>query len=150
MNNENNIVNLKDQETNQIQDENLKPSTRRLTGKVAALPKHLRDVVNSMLDDGHGYETIVAKLDQLGHPGFLTQNISRWKLNGYQQYLRRQEHLDEIKLRSESALDFLHHFVPFVPSVPSNIELRRTRTNAHERLRPITNFQFSIFKFQFT
>ena len=68
----------------------VKPS-RRLTGKVARLPHLVRTLVNTMLDDGFTYNAIVSKLEQLGYPGFLQQNISRWTKGGYQVWLREQE-----------------------------------------------------------
>src|SRR2546425_3139198 len=83
---------------------------RRLSGKVAALPRQVRDVVNSMLDDGHSYDEIVEKLAELGYPGFNVKNISRWKLNGYEQWLRRQEQIEEMKLRTESMLEMAQNF----------------------------------------
>ena len=66
-------------------------STRRPTGKVARLPRTVREAVNHMLDDGLTYNEIIAKLDEYGHPGFFSQNISRWKLGGYQAWVRQQE-----------------------------------------------------------
>jgi len=41
-----------------------------------------------MLDDGFTYNAIVSKLEELGYPGFLQQNISRWTKGGYQTWLR--------------------------------------------------------------
>jgi len=43
-----------------------------------------------MLDDGFTYNAIVSKLEQLGYPGFLQQNISRWTKGGYQTWLKEQ------------------------------------------------------------
>src|SRR4051812_35063921 len=72
---------------------------RRLTGKVARLPRHLREMVNHLLDDGHTYMQIVKRLEELGHPGFFHQNIQRWKSHGYQRWLRQQEER-ELRLKS--------------------------------------------------
>src|SRR5438046_2647716 len=55
----------------------------RRNGKVSRLPLDARTTVNTMLDDGKTYLDIIAKLTELGHPGFVVQNISRWKLGGY-------------------------------------------------------------------
>src|SRR5206468_12289082 len=65
-------------------------SSRRRNGKVARLPHAVRRLVNTMLDDGFTYNAIVAKLEQLGYPGFLQQNISRWTKGGYQTWLKEQ------------------------------------------------------------
>src|SRR5438477_3126785 len=62
-------------------------SSRRPNGKVARLPHLIRALVNTMLDDGFTYKAIVSKLEQLGYPGFLEQNISRWMKGGYQSWL---------------------------------------------------------------
>src|SRR5438552_2123910 len=67
----------------------VKPPRRR-NGKVARLPHVARTLVNTMLDDGFTYNAIVAKLEELGYPGFLQQNISRWSKGGYQTWLIEQ------------------------------------------------------------
>src|SRR5947207_7290495 len=43
---------------------------RRFTGKVARLPNVVRIEINGMLDDGCFYKEIIAKLEELGYPGF--------------------------------------------------------------------------------
>ncbi len=78
-------------------------SNRSSTGKIARLPAVLRDQVNQWLDDGALFETISDRLAALGHPGITQSNISRWKTGGYQKYLRHQDHLDEQRIRFESA-----------------------------------------------
>ena len=74
-------------------------------GKVAHLPKNIRRVVNEMLDDGATYNEIVAKLEELGHPGFFYQNIQRWKNGGYKHWLRAQEQREETIIMAETALE---------------------------------------------
>ena len=64
---------------------------RRLAGKVARLPHVVRTLVNTMLDDGFTYNAIVCKLQEIGYPGFVHQNIQRWKNRGYQTWLRERE-----------------------------------------------------------
>src|SRR5258707_583106 len=59
-------------------------------GKVPRLPLDARTTVNTMLDDGKTYLDIIAKLTELGHPGFVVQNISRWKLGGYKEWLEEK------------------------------------------------------------
>src|SRR5258706_2229067 len=66
---------------------------RRLTGKVARLPHVVRTLVNTMLNDGFTYITIVSQLDEVGYPGFVYQNIQRWRKRGYQAWLRARERL---------------------------------------------------------
>ena len=68
----------------------VKPSGRR-NGKVARLPDVLRTLVNTMLDDGFTYKAIASKLEEIGYPGFVHQNIQRWKNRGYQLWLRQRE-----------------------------------------------------------
>src|SRR5882672_2348778 len=80
-------------------------ATRKSVGKVAHLPKDIRRLVNEMLDDGATYNEIVAKLAELGHPGFFYQNIQRWKNGGYKQWLRAQEQREETIIMTETALE---------------------------------------------
>jgi hypothetical protein len=81
-------------------------SDHRGNGKIARLPKVLRDQVNRMLDDGVPYKAIIEKLEQSTAPPLpyklLEINISRWKDNGYQHYLRRQEWRDDLRITRES------------------------------------------------
>jgi hypothetical protein len=81
----------------------------RGNGKVARLPKVLRDQVNRMLDDGFSYKAIIEKLEQSTDPPLpyklLEINISRWKDNGYQRYLRHQEWRDQLRILRENGSD---------------------------------------------
>jgi hypothetical protein len=67
-------------------------SIRRSTGKVSRLPRHVRLEVSYMIEDGLTYNEIIAKLNELGYPGFFYQNIQRWRHGvGHQAFLRQQE-----------------------------------------------------------
>ena len=81
-------------------------SEHRSNGKIARLPKVLRDQVNQMLDDGVPYKAIIEKLEQSVDPPLpyklLEMNISRWKDNGYQRYLRHQEWRDDLRIIRDS------------------------------------------------
>jgi len=63
--------------------------------KIAKLPKPLRDLINSMLDDAAPAREIIAKLQESADPPLpypiSEQNISDWKNGGYQDYLRQQD-----------------------------------------------------------
>ena len=59
---------------------------KRRNGKVARLPKNIRDIVNQMLDDGATYATIVQKLAELGYPGFNMMNIHTWRIGGFREW----------------------------------------------------------------
>jgi hypothetical protein len=84
-------------------------SDARRRGNVARLPKILRDLVNSMLDDGNPYSEIVKALEnsidpQLPHP-VSERNISNWFDGGYQDYLRHQSWRERIDTRADRYLD---------------------------------------------
>ena len=81
------------------------PRTRN--GKVARLPKKLRDRVNWMMLDGVPYADIIASL---GKPAnHLTENcLSTWKAGGHQDFLKELRLLDEYRLRRELTLDLVH------------------------------------------
>src|SRR5689334_11194470 len=75
-------------------------------GKVARLPKVLRDQVNSLLDDGFTYKAIIQKLNQSTNPrlpyALSEMNISRYKDNSYQDYLAHQDWRADIRSLRES------------------------------------------------
>jgi hypothetical protein len=81
-------------------------SDHRGNGKIARLPKALRDRVNRMLDDGVPYKTIISEIEKAAEEPLpyklLEMNISRWKDNGYQHYVRREEWRDELRIVRES------------------------------------------------
>src|SRR5580765_8621041 len=62
-------------------------SKRRPRGKIANLPKVLRDRVNAMLDDGFTYGQIIEKLKQSTDPPLpypiSEMNLSNWEDHGY-------------------------------------------------------------------
>ncbi len=93
---------------------NTETSTHRRKGHIARLPKALRDKVNSMLDDGATYGAIIEELNKstnppLPHP-VTEDNVGTWKEGGYQDYLRNQQYLDEIRLRQYPSEDFAQNF----------------------------------------
>src|SRR5438105_15358883 len=64
---------------------------RRSRAKIAQLPKVLRDLIHSMLDDGAPYALTIQKLQQSTDPplpySVSAMNLSRWTANGYPRYL---------------------------------------------------------------
>src|SRR5712671_928686 len=84
---------------------------RRSRSNIAQLPKVLRDLINSMLDDGAPYGLIVEKLEQSTDPPLpypiSEMNISRWYDTGYQDHLAQQERLACVRLNREAALEMV-------------------------------------------
>src|SRR4051794_37679605 len=78
-------------------------NSSRLRGKIARLPADLRDQVNQWITDAVPFDTISQRLADLGHPGITHQNISKWKLFGYQKWLHHQEQLDDQRTRYQRA-----------------------------------------------
>ncbi len=86
--------------------------SRRRTGKIATLPKLLRDQVNTMLRDGVTYAAISSFLDQHDVPGVNGENLSHWFKgagdeedgSGYQDWLKEQSRLDDMRIRRDFAL----------------------------------------------
>lgn len=61
------------------------PATRN--GKVARLPKSVRDQLNTMMQDGVPYLTIIDRLGTYG-VGLTENNLSNWKSGGYLDWLQ--------------------------------------------------------------
>jgi len=84
---------------------------RRSRSNIAKLPKVLRDLLNSMLDDGAPYALIIEKLQQSTDPPLpypiSEMNISRWYDTGYQGHLAQQERLAFVRLNREAALEMV-------------------------------------------
>jgi len=84
---------------------------RRSRSKIAKLPKILRDLINSMLDDGAPYGLIIEKLQQSTDPPLpypiSEMNISRWFDTGYQDHLAQEERLAYVRLNREAAREMV-------------------------------------------
>jgi hypothetical protein len=76
-------------------------SGHKRNGKIARLPKVLRDKINQWLDDGRTYPQIIKDLGDDAKdlkPG----HFSEWRKGGYQDYLRRQDWRDDLRITRES------------------------------------------------
>lgn len=86
------------------------------TGKIARLPKPIRDQLNQRLDDGQAAEDILPWLNHLpeckkvlaekfdSRP-ITRQNLSQWKTAGYQTWLRVQQAREQVQSLVEQAKD---------------------------------------------
>ena len=85
---------------------------RRPHGKIAELPKSLRDQINHMLDDGLSCRKIAEKLNassaELPKGPISKSSISRWHENGYQRHLQQQQRLAEVRANREASLDMVN------------------------------------------
>jgi len=88
------------------------PSTffmNKRNGKIARLPKDLRELINRMLDDGAQYQSIINELDKHRHrwpdgvKAFTDGNLSEWHQGGYQDWVHDQETRADLQARREHA-----------------------------------------------
>jgi hypothetical protein len=74
----------------------------RRIGKIARLPKELRDRVNTMLRDGLPYKHIIAEL-QLEDVN--EDNLTNWRAGGYEDWIDEQTRLEDMAVRREFAME---------------------------------------------
>src|SRR2546423_5553877 len=90
----------------------LPSETKPLHRKIGKLPKPLRDVINSMLDDAASAPAIIEKLNQSTDPSLpypITEmDISRWKRSGYLRYVALQERLACVQINREDANEMVN------------------------------------------
>jgi hypothetical protein len=79
---------------------------RRRNGKVARLPKPVRDRVNSMLLEGATYLQIIENLGPEAN-GLNEDNVGSWKSGGYQDWLREQQCVQLVQAKHEFAFDLV-------------------------------------------
>jgi hypothetical protein len=72
---------------------------------MARIPKEHRDAANLMLLDGEPYTAIITELEKRGFAGINEQNLTNWKDGGYQDWLKSNERLEQMRLLREQALD---------------------------------------------
>jgi hypothetical protein len=103
------------------------------TGKIARLPRSLRDQLNQRLNDGEQAKPLAAWLNALpevrqilaadfGGKPIRPQNLSEWKQGGYRDWLLQQQALDFARRLLEDATE-LHSLLRPAPS-PSPPEER--------------------------
>jgi hypothetical protein len=78
------------------------PTSHGRTGKVARLPKAIRDQINVSLQDGVPYLKIIELLGPHGE-GLTENNLSNWKSGGYLDWLREQQFAKIIHSKHELA-----------------------------------------------
>src|SRR5436190_6092087 len=79
-------------------------SGRMRTGKVARLPKAVRDKLNIMLLDGFPFADILNTLGEEAK-GVTEQNITTWVPGGHKDWLNEQHRLEETRVKQEVAMD---------------------------------------------
>src|SRR5258706_14338148 len=85
-------------------------SSRRPRGKVARLPKAIRDPLNFMLRDGVAHVDIIDKLGETAKD-LTPRNISNWHRGaGYQRWEKDQEWLEDLRAEQEAGLDLIPDF----------------------------------------
>ena len=88
-------------------DESANPAhTHGGNGKIARLPKKLRDQVGIMLLDGVPYAKIIEALGEHGE-GILEPNLKNWKAYGFKAWLIEYERKEALRSTHEAALTIL-------------------------------------------
>src|SRR5215475_7067395 len=111
MNTENTVTPPEAIPATNIQSVDFTSEAKQIHRKIAKLPKPLRDLINSSLDDALPAKEIIQKLEASTNPPLpypiSEANISRWKTTGYLRYLAHQDHLDSIQASREAALEMV-------------------------------------------
>ena len=81
----------------------------RANGKVARLPKAVRDQINHWLLDGVSYPDIIQRLGEHGQD-LRPANISEWKKRAHQDWLVEQAFIERTRARQETPGDLVRDF----------------------------------------
>jgi hypothetical protein len=81
----------------------------RPNGKIARLPKTVRDQINHWLLDGVSYPDIIQRLGDCGKDLTL-DNLSQWKKRAHQQWLVEQAFIERTRARQETPGDLVRGF----------------------------------------
>ncbi len=77
---------------------------RRGRGRIARLPKAVRDQLNQMILDGIPYAEIPGRLGDIAKE-VTEDNLSFWKGTGYQDWLTEQQRVEDCRISQELTLD---------------------------------------------
>jgi len=102
-------------------------------GKIACLPKKVRDHINQMLEDGVRYVQIKENLGDHGKDLTL-DNISQWKKRGHQLWLKEQFWREEMRARMDAFTDLLGNGDPAQLPI---VGLQMSLTQLCEQLRDL-------------
>jgi hypothetical protein len=101
-------MNAENYTNEQAQGPTLTTHSRRRTGKIARLPRKLRELINHLLDEGTPYTQIITALQQSTEPllpySISVRNISNWHDGGYQDWVQHQEQLQLAAAKFDLAL----------------------------------------------
>ena len=117
-------------------------------GKIARLPRNIRDELNHRLDDGEPGDRILAWLNALpavqaaefGGSEINAQNLSNWRKGGYQDWLKQQERRNLVRELTQNAeelvtdaggVEISHHF--------SAVLVAELAASAHDELATLTD-----------
>jgi hypothetical protein len=81
----------------------------RANGKIARLPKPIRDQINHWLLDGVSYPDIIQRLGEHGKDLTL-DNISQWKKRAFQDWLVEQAFVERTRARQETPGELVRDF----------------------------------------
>ena len=81
----------------------------RANGKIARLPKTIRDQINHWLLDGVSYPDIIQRLGEHGKD-LRPANLSEWKKRAYQDWLVQQAFIERTRSRQETPGDLVRDF----------------------------------------
>jgi hypothetical protein len=76
-------------------------SGHKRNGKIARLPKAVRDKINQWIDDGRTYPQIIKDLGD-DAKDLKPNHFSEWRKGGYEDYLRHQEWRDQLRILREN------------------------------------------------
>src|SRR6266576_272412 len=79
---------------------------RRRRGKIASLPRHVREQINLMIFDGLTFPDIIAKLGDQGKH-LTKQNMSDWYAGGFKDWLKDQPWLEALHAKLDFASSVL-------------------------------------------
>lgn len=96
---------------NKTMTERVGDGRRMRQGKIARLPKDIRDQVSQRLRDGEKQIRIVEWLAQIGHPGINHPCVGSWYYGGYRDWLREQERLEEMRAQRDFAFELASQHV---------------------------------------
>ena len=78
----------------------------RGNGKIARMPKTVRDQINNWILDGVPYPEIIQRLGDQGKV-INPRNFSEFKKRGHQDWIRQREWFEHITAKSEFSKDIL-------------------------------------------
>ena len=85
-------------------------AARTASAAISRMPAKVQDEVSRCLDNGGTWRDVAAICERAGYPGINAQNVTNYRKGAHQEWLRRQERLEEARNQYAWKVDLVRKY----------------------------------------